>query len=195
MKEFTVPEAYRLVQRSELKEIGLTGTVLEHIKSGARLICLPSEDDNKAFFIAFRTPPTDDTGLPHIMEHSVLCGSDKYPIKDPFMELSKSSLNTFLNAMTYPDKTIYPVDAVLHPQIHRNKNIFLQEGWRYELEEPDGELTVNGVVYSEMKGAFSDPEEILARYALNSLYPDTAYRFESGGDPAVIPTLSYTRPQ
>ncbi|MBO4872258.1 MAG: insulinase family protein [Lachnospiraceae bacterium] len=207
MKEFTVPEAYRLVQRSELKEIGLTGTVLEHTKSGARLICLPSDDDNKVFFIAFRTPPADDSGLPHILEHSVLCGSDKYPIKDPFMELGKSSLNTFLNAMTYPDKTIYPVascndkdfanlmdvymDAVLHPQIHRNKNIFLQEGWRYELESRDAELNLNGVVYSEMKGAFSDPEEILARYALNSLYPDTAYRYESGGDPDAIPSLSY----
>ena len=207
MELFNIPDAYRLVQRSPLKEIGLTGTVLEHRKSGARVICLPSEDDNKAFFIAFRTPPTDDSGLPHILEHSVLCGSDKYPIKDPFMELSKSSLNTFLNAMTYPDKTIYPVascnakdfanlmdvymDAVLHPQIHRNRNIFLQEGWRYELEEKDAELKLNGVVYSEMKGAFSDPEEILSRYALNSLYPDTAYRFESGGDPAYIPTLSY----
>ncbi len=207
MKEFAVPAAYRLVLRSELKEVGLTGTVLEHVKSGARVICLPSTDDNKTFFIAFRTPPIDDSGLPHILEHSVLCGSDKYPIKDPFMELSKSSLNTFLNAMTYPDKTIYPVsscndrdfknlmdvymDAVLHPQIHREKNIFLQEGWRYELEDKDAELKLNGVVYSEMKGAFSDPEEILSRFALNSLYPDTAYRFESGGDPAFIPTLSY----
>ena len=207
MSVFDIPAAYRLVQRSELKEIGLTGTVLEHEKSGARIICLPSEDNNKAFFIAFRTPPADDSGLPHILEHSVLCGSDKYPIKDPFMELSKSSLNTFLNATTYPDKTIYPVascndkdfanlmdvymDAVLHPQIHHNKNIFLQEGWRYELEDKDAELQLNGVVYSEMKGAFSDPEEILARYSLNSLYPETAYRFESGGDPDAIPTLSY----
>ena len=207
MNEFAVPAAYRLVKRSVLKEVGLTGTVLEHERSGARVICLPSEDENKVFFIAFRTPPIDDSGLPHILEHSVLCGSDKYPVKDPFMELAKSSLNTFLNAMTYPDKTIYPVascndkdfanlmdvymDAVLHPQIHHNRNIFLQEGWRYELEDPDAELTLNGVVYSEMKGAFSDPEETLSRYAMNSLYPDTAYRFESGGDPDFIPTLSY----
>ncbi len=207
MKPFNVPSAYELIQTSELKEIGLTGLVLEHKKSGARVICLPSTDENKTFFIAFRTPPIDDSGLPHILEHSVLCGSDRYPIKDPFMELSKSSLNTFLNAMTYPDKTIYPVascndkdfanlmdvymDAVLHPLIHSNPNIFRQEGWRYELDDENAELKLNGVVYSEMKGAFSDPEECLGRYALNSLYPDTAYRYESGGDPAFIPTLSY----
>ena len=207
MKDFTIPAGYRLVQKSELKEIGLTGTELEHVGSGAHVICLPAEDDNKVFFIGFRTPPIDDSGLPHILEHSVLCGSDKYPIKDPFMELSKSSLNTFLNAITFPDKTIYPVascndkdlanlmgvylDAVFYPLIHHNKNIFLQEGWRYELESPEAELSMNGVVYSEMKGAFSSSEECLSRYAMNSLFPDTAYGFESGGDPAFIPTLSY----
>lgn len=207
MKDFTIPSAYRLIQQSELKEVGLKGTVLEHTGSGAQVICLPAEDDNKVFFIGFRTPPIDDSGLPHILEHSVLCGSDKYPIKDPFMELAKSSLNTFLNAMTYPDKTIYPVascndkdfanlmdvylDAVLHPLIHHNKNIFLQEGWRYELESPEAELGLNGVVYSEMKGAFSSSEECLARYSMNSLFPDTAYGFESGGDPEYIPGLSY----
>ncbi len=207
MKEWNIPRTYRLVKQSELKEIGLTGTELIHEKSGARVICLPSDDENKVFYIAFRTPPIDDSGLPHILEHSVLCGSDKYPIKDPFMELNKSSLNTFLNAMTYPDKTIYPVascndkdfanlmdvymDAVLHPLIHSNENIFRQEGWRYELESPEAELGINGIVYSEMKGAFSSPEETLSRYSLNTLYPDTAYRFESGGDPAFIPTLSY----
>ena len=207
MNDFRPPEAYRLVNRSEIPEIGLTGTVLEHEKSGARVICLPSEDDNKSFFIAFRTPPVDDTGLPQILEHSVLCGSDKYPIKDPFMELAKSSLNTFLNAMTYPDKTIYPVascnekdfanlmdvymDAVLHPLIHSRPQIFRQEGWRYELSDPDGELTLNGVVYSEMKGVYSDPEELLSECSVSSLFPDTAYRFESGGDPVHIPELSY----
>ena len=207
MKDFSVPSAYRKVLTSPLKEIGLTGTVLEHKKSGARVICLPSEDENKVFYIAFRTPPIDDSGLPHILEHSVLCGSDKYPLKDPFMELNKSSLNTYLNAMTYPDKTISPVascndkdfanlmdvymDAVLHPLIHSNENIFRQEGWRYELDDPEGELSLNGIVYSEMKGAFSSPDETLERYALNTLYPDTAYRFESGGDPEFIPTLSY----
>lgn len=207
MKDFKIPAAYRMLEQSELKEIGLKGTVLEHIKSGAQLLCLPSEDENKVFFIGFRTPPIDDSGLPHILEHSVLCGSDKYPIKDPFMELSKSSLNTFLNAMTFPDKTIYPVascndkdlanlmdvylDAVFYPQIHSNPNIFLQEGWRYELESPESELGMNGVVYSEMKGAFSSAEDCLERYAFNSLFPDTAYGFESGGDPAFIPTLSY----
>lgn len=207
MDQIKVPGGYRLVMESELKEIGLKGTVLEHEKSGARIICLPSEDENKVFYIGFRTPPVDDSGLPHILEHSVLCGSDKYPIKDPFMELAKSSLNTFLNAMTFPDKTIYPVascnnkdfanlmdvylDAVFNPLIHHNKNIFLQEGWRYELESPEGELGLNGVVYSEMKGAFSSAEDCLYRYAINSLYPDTAYGFESGGDPEFIPTLSY----
>lgn len=207
MNGFTIPETYRLISESPLQEIGLTGTVLEHRASGAHLICLPAEDDNKVFFIAFRTPPVDDSGLPHILEHSVLCGSDKYPIKDPFMELGKSSLNTFLNAFTYPDKTVYPVascndkdlanlmdvylDAVFHPLIHRNKNIFLQEGWRYELESPEAELGLNGVVYSEMKGAFSNPEECLSRYSGNSLFPDTAYGFESGGDPDCIPSLSY----
>lgn len=207
MSKFNVPAAYRLVMESELKEIGLTGHVLEHVKSGARLICLPAEDENKVFFIGFRTPPIDDSGLPHILEHCVLCGSDKYPIKDPFMELNKSSLNTFLNAMTFPDKTIYPVascndkdfanlmdvymDAVLHPLIHQNKNIFLQEGWRYEMESPEGELDINGIVYSEMKGAFSNSDECLYRYGMNSLFPDTAYGYESGGDPEYIPTLSY----
>ncbi len=207
MNPFSVPAAYRLVNESPLREIGLTGTVLEHTASGAHLICLPTEDDHKVFFIAFRTPPADDTGVPHILEHSVLCGSDRYPIKDPFMELGKSSLNTFLNAFTYPDKTVYPVascndkdfanlmdvymDAVLHPLIHRNRNIFLQEGWRYELEDPEADLNLNGVVYSEMKGAFSSSEECLARYSLNSLFPDTPYGFESGGDPAAIPSLTY----
>ena len=207
MKQFIIPASYEKVMESELKEIGLKGSVLLHKKSGARLICLPSEDENKVFFIGFRTPPVDDSGLPHILEHSVLCGSDKYPIKDPFMELSKSSLNTFLNAMTYPDKTLYPVascndkdfanlmdvymDAVLHPLIHQNPNIFRQEGWRYELKSPEEEIGLNGVVYSEMKGAFSSSEETLARYAVNSLFPDTAYGFESGGDPACIPNLSY----
>ncbi len=207
MNGFTIPETYRLISESPLQEIGLTGTVLEHRASGAHLICLPAEDDNKVFFIAFRTPPVDDSGLPHILEHSVLCGSDKYPIKDPFMELGKSSLNTFLNAFTYPDKTVYPVascndkdlanlmdvylDAVFHPLIHSNKNIFLQEGWRYELENAEAELGLNGVVYSEMKGAFSSSEECLSRYSVNSLFPDTAYGFESGGDPDSIPSLSY----
>lgn len=131
---------------------------------------MSNEDENKVFYIGFRTPPDDSTGLPHILEHSVLEGSDKFPVKDPFVELVKGSLNTFLNAMTYPDKTVYPVascndkdfqnlmdvylDGVLHPAIYREPKIFLQEGWHYELESPEDELAINGVVYNEMKGAF-----------------------------------------
>lgn len=204
-----VPKAYKLIRESDIGELGLHGFVLEHVKSGARLILLPAEDDNKVFAVAFRTPPVDDTGIPHILEHSVLCGSDKYPVKDPFVELMKTSPNTFLNALTYPDKTVYPVasvsdkdfanlmdvylDAVFHPRIHTDKRIFLQEGWRYELEKEDAELQLNGVVYSEMKGAFSAVDDMLDRYATNSLYLDTAYGFESGGDPQMIPSLSYEK--
>ncbi len=203
----TVPESYSVKRISELTELGLTSYELEHKKSGARVILLPAEDDNKVFAIGFRTPPVDDTGLPHILEHSVLCGSDKYPVKDPFVELMKTSPNTFLNAMTFSDKTVYPVascnpkdfnnlmdvylDAVLHPRIHSDERIFRQEGWRYEIDSTEGELQLNGVVYSEMKGAFSSVDESLERYSVNSLFPDTAYGFESGGDPEKIPTLSY----
>ena len=165
------------------------------------------EDDNKVFSIGFRTPPQDSTGLPHILEHSVLEGSEKFPVKDPFVELVKGSLNTFLNAMTYPDKTVYPVascndrdfqnlmdvylDGVLHPSIYREPKIFLQEGWHYEMEETDSPLIINGVVYNEMKGAFSSPESVLDRYTKAVLFPDTPYRHESGGDPACIPDLTY----
>ena len=204
---FTYPETYELQKRSDLKELGLAGYVLRHKKTGARLICMPADDPNKTFAIAFRTPPIDNSGLTHILEHSVLCGSDKFPVKDPFVELMKTSPNTFLNAMTYPDKTIYPVsscndkdfanlmdvylDAVFHPLLHHDERIFRQEGWRYELENEDGELSINGVVYSEMKGAFSSSDEVLERYAKQSLFPDTAYGFESGGAPESIPTLSY----
>jgi len=159
------------------------------------------------FYIGFRTPAPDDTGVPHILEHSVLCGSRDFPVKDPFVELAKGSLNTFLNAMTYPDKTVYPIascnekdfqnlmhvymDAVFYPNIYDRKEIFCQEGWHYELESEEDELTLNGVVYNEMKGAFSSPEGVLERVILNSLYPDTTYANESGGDPAAIPELTY----
>ena len=207
MEQMRFPETYELVMQSGLKELGLNAYVLRHRKTHARVICLPADDPNKTFAVAFRTPPIDNSGLTHILEHSVLCGSDKFPVKDPFVELMKTSPNTFLNAMTYPDKTIYPVcscndkdfanlmdvylDAVLHPQLHRDERIFRQEGWRYELESEEGELHLNGVVYSEMKGAFSSSDEILERYAKQSLFPDTAYGFESGGAPEAIPTLSY----
>ena len=152
------------------------------------MFLLSNEDDNKVFCIGFRTPPSDSTGVPHILEHSVLCGSDKFPVKDPFVELVKGSLNTFLNAMTYPDKTVYPVascnekdfqnlmdvymDAVLHPNIYKEEKIFKQEGWHYELESEDAPLTINGVVYNEMKGAYSSPDEVLETAIMEALFPD-----------------------
>ncbi len=182
------------------------GYVLRHKKTGAKVALLENDDVNKVFYIGFRTPPKDSTGVAHILEHSVLCGSEKFPLKDPFVELVKGSLNTFLNAMTYSDKTVYPVascndqdfqnlmdvylDAVFHPNIYKKKAIFLQEGWHYEKDE-EGNLSYNGVVYNEMKGAFSDADEILFREIQSSLYPYTPYGVESGGDPDVIPELTY----
>ena len=200
---------YKLIKEQELKDINSFGVLLNHEKSGAKVLLLKNDDENKSFCIGFRTPPYDDTGLPHILEHSVLCGSRKFPVKEPFVELMKSSLNTFLNAMTFPDKTIYPVascndkdfknlmdvymDAVLYPNIHSKEEIFKQEGWHYELESIDGDLSYNGVVYNEMKGAFSSPDGILGRESLNSLFPDTAYGVESGGNPEFIPSLTYEK--
>lgn len=200
-------DAYELIEEKDLKDINSQGYLFRHKKSGARVSVVSNEDENKVFYIAFRTPPEDSTGVPHIIEHTVLCGSEKFPVKDPFVELVKGSLNTFLNAITYPDKTIYPVascnekdfqnlmhvylDAVFHPNIYQHEEIFRQEGWHYELEEKDAPITINGVVYNEMKGAFSSPEGVLDRMILNSLFPDTAYHHESGGDPEVIPQLTY----
>ena len=200
-------KAYDIVKAEDLPDIHGEGYLLKHKKSGARIMLLPNKDSNKVFNIAFRTPPTDSTGVPHIIEHTVLCGSKKYPLKDPFVELAKGSLNTFLNAMTYPDKTMYPVastndkdfknlmdvylDAVFYPNIYREEKLFRQEGWHYELENAQAPLTINGVVYNEMKGVFSSPDDILEREIFNSLFPDTPYGVESGGDPAVIPELTY----
>lgn len=200
-------EKYEFLEEKWIEDIKSQSYYLRHKKSGARIALLSNDDENKVFSIAFRTPPKDSTGLPHILEHSVLCGSRKYPVKDPFVELAKGSLNTFLNAMTYPDKTIYPVascndkdfqnlmsvymDAVFYPNIYEHDEIFRQEGWHYELESKDSDIKINGVVYNEMKGAFSSPESIVEREILNTLYPDTAYFYESGGDPKVIPQLSY----
>ena len=199
--------AYEVKQQRVLGELSSTGTVLEHKKTGARIFLITNEDENKVFTIGFRTPPADDTGLPHILEHSVLCGSDKFPLKDPFVELVKGSLNTFLNAMTYPDKTVYPVascnekdfqnlmdvymDAVLHPNIYHEEKIFMQEGWHYELEDADAPLIYNGVVYNEMKGAYSSPESLLQRGIQQALFPENCYGRDSGGDPAAIPGLTY----
>ena len=199
--------AYETVSVTDIPDIKSTGYLLKHKKTGAKVVCIENDDENKVFYIGFRTPPEDSTGVPHIIEHSVLCGSKKYPAKDPFVELAKGSLNTFLNAMTYPDKTLYPVascndqdfanltdvylDAVFHPNIYSRKEIFKQEGWHYEIDDKNSPVTINGVVYSEMKGAFSSPDDMLGRAVFDSLFPDTCYGVESGGDPDVIPSLTY----
>ncbi len=205
--EFQNLKAYTLVMKKELTDIGSVGYLLRHNKTGARVMLIENEDDNKVFNIAFRTTPTNSTGVPHIIEHTVLCGSRKYPSKDPFVELVKGSMNTFLNAMTYPDKTMFPVascndqdfrnlmdvylDAVFYPNIYRNEKIFRQEGWSYQIEDRDDPVVINGVVYNEMKGAFSSPDDVLERKIMNSLFPDTTYGVESGGDPEHIPELTY----
>lgn len=199
--------AYELVEKREIKDLNSIGYILKHKKTKAKVVLLENDDENKVFYIGFRTPPKNSTGVAHILEHSVLCGSEKYPLKDPFVELAKGSLNTFLNAMTYPDKTVYPVascndkdfenlmnvylDAVFYPNIYKEKKIFMQEGWHYHLEKPEDDIQYNGVVYNEMKGAFSSPDDVLDRTVLNALYPDNTYSNESGGDPDNIPDLSY----
>ncbi len=199
--------AYELIKKEEIADIQSTGWLLRHKKSGARVLLLENTDDNKVFNIAFRTTPTNSTGVAHIMEHTVLCGSKHFPSKDPFVELVKGSMNTFLNAMTYPDKTMFPVascndtdfanlmhvylDAVFYPNIYQKEEIFRQEGWHYQLEKAEDELTYNGVVYNEMKGAYSSPDDVLERRIMNSLFPDNTYAYESGGDPQNIPELSY----
>lgn len=198
---------YQLIKESYIEEVQSNVKLLKHIKSGARVLLLENEDNNKVFTVGFRTPPTNDTGVPHILEHSTLCGSKKFPVKDPFIELLKSSLNTFLNAMTFPDKTIYPVascnekdfknlmevymDAVFYPNVYIHEEIFKQEGWHYELESVDSDIIYNGVVYNEMKGAFSSAEQVIDRMTRHFMYPDTPYGVESGGDPDFIPELTY----
>lgn len=197
---------FAITEKKDVHDIGATLYKMEHRKSGAELAFFDREDTNKTFLIAFRTVPEDDTGVFHILEHSVLCGSDKFPVKEPFVELLKSSLKTFLNAMTYNDKTVYPVsskndkdflnlvnvymDAVLHPSMLRDEKIFMQEGWHYELSE-DGRLSYNGVVYNEMKGAYSSPDDLANERLMNMLYPDSCYSKDSGGNPDFIPSLTY----
>ena len=197
---------YEVIEKREIADINSMAILCRHKKTGARVALVSNDDDNKVFYIGFRTTPKDSTGVAHILEHSVLCGSKEFPIKDPFIELAKGSLNTFLNAVTYPDHTVYPVascndkdfqnlmhvylDAVFYPNIYRNEAIFRQEGWHYELDE-NGELSYNGVVYNEMKGAFSSPDSVLFREITTALYPHTTYGCESGGDPKVIPELTY----
>lgn len=198
---------YTVIKEERLEELDGTGFLLRHNQTGARVVVISNEDDNKVFQIGFKTPPKDDTGVPHILEHSVLCGSREFPLKDPFVELVKGSLNTFLNAMTYPDKTVYPVasqndkdffnlmhvylDAVFYPNIYQKPEILKQEGWHYDLESEDAPLTYNGVVFNEMKGVFSSPDQQLARVIQKSLLSDTPYGFESGGDPKSVPDLTY----
>lgn len=198
---------FRVNAMSHIEEVNSDAYVMEHVKSGARLMYLDNDDDNKVFYIAFRTTPDNSKGVPHIMEHSTLCGSRKYPLKEPFVELAKGSLNTFLNAITWPDKTMYPIasrndvdfhnlmdvylDAVFYPNCLKNPQILMQEGWHYELENKEAPLTYNGVVYNEMKGALSSPEAIMEDRAMEKSFPDTTYGVESGGDPEVIPTLSF----
>ena len=198
--------SYEVIEKRKIADIDSMAYLCRHKKTGARVALLSNDDDNKVFYIGFRTTPKDSTGVAHILEHSVLCGSREFPIKDPFIELAKGSLNTFLNAMTYPDRTVYPVascndkdfqnlmhvylDAVFYPNIYENEAIFRQEGWHYELDEA-GKLSYNGVVYNEMKGAFSSPDSVLYREISTALYPDTTYAFESGGDPKAIPELTY----
>ena len=207
MKKIESLSVYELIEEKKLEDLKSEGYILKHKKSGARIVLISNDDDNKVFNIGFRTPPKDSTGVAHILEHSVLCGSREFPVKDPFVELVKGSLNTFLNAMTYPDKTVYPVascndkdfqnlmhvylDAVFYPNIYKTDKIFKQEGWHYHLENPEDELTINGVVYNEMKGAFSSPDDVMYRAQMEGLYPDTTYGVESGGDPEVIPQLTY----
>ena len=200
-------KGYHLVQEEYVQEIESQVYLYEHEKTKAKVLFMANTDSHKTFGIGFRTPPQDSTGTPHIIEHSVLCGSRKFPMKDPFIELSKGSLNTYLNAMTYPDKTLYPVssqndadfhnlmdvylDAVFFPNIYKNDAILMQEGWRYHIEKPEDELVYKGVVYNEMKGAFSSPEEVSFRKIKEALFPDTIYANESGGAPEAIPDLTY----
>jgi len=205
----TTHAGFTVTSVEQVHELSGCAYVMRHDATGARLVWLACDDVNKAFCIGFKTPPADDTGVFHILEHSVLCGSDRFPVKEPFVNLLKSSMQTFLNAMTYPDKTIYPVastntqdlenlmdvylDAVLHPAIYQRPRIFEQEGWHLELDDADAPLRYNGVVFNEMKGALSDPDDVLYHELNAALFPNTPYAFESGGNPRAIPTLTYEK--
>jgi len=204
--EVTHP-AYDVVLRDVVDEYGAYCTLYKHRKSGAEILSVSNDDDNKVFGITFRTPPDDSTGVPHILEHSVLCGSRKYTTKDPFVHLLKGSLQTFLNAFTYPDRTCYVVasqnlkdfrnlinvymDAVLHPRAVDDPMVLAQEGWHLELEDKDQPLIYKGVVYNEMKGVYSQPDSLLNRYSQRSIFPDNTYGVDSGGDPRDIPNLDF----
>ena len=200
---------FELAREETIAEIASTARLYRHLKTGAELLSLVTSDENKVFGVTFRTPPADSTGVAHILEHSVLCGTRKYPVKDPFAELAKGSLCTFLNAMTYPDKTTYPtastnlrdfynlvdvyLDSVFHPRLERET--FLQQGWHYEIEGAQGDLFYKGVVFNEMKGAYSSPDSLLATWSQRCLYPDNSYGVDSGGDPRNILDLTYDKLQ
>ena len=194
--------AFNVVENTKIDEYGVQAILYEHKKSGAQVMSVISPDENKVFGITLRTPPGDSTGVPHILEHSVLCGSKKYPVKEPFVDLLKGSLQNFLNAFTYPDRTCYPVastntkdfynlisvylDAVLHPRAVSDPQVLEQEGWHLELEKPEDPLTYKGVVCNEMKGVYSSPDSLLGRATQQALFPDNAYGVDSGetfGDP------------
>ncbi|MFZ2357933.1 MAG: insulinase family protein [Anaerolineae bacterium] len=200
-----IAHGFELIEDRSIPEINAQAKLYRHVKTGARLLSLENDDENKVFGVAFATPPEDSTGLPHILEHSVLCGSQTYPVREPFKELRKGSLNTFLNAMTFPDKTVYPVasqnqadfsnltrvylDAVFKPFI--TPETLQTQGWHYETDGPDAPLTYKGVVFNEMKGVYSSPDALIGRYSQQTVFPDTIYGLDSGGDPAVIPDLTY----
>jgi len=199
--------AFEILSTDVVTEFGAYCTMYRHKQSGAELLSVSTDDDNKCFGITFRTPPSDSTGVPHILEHSVLCGSRKYTTKDPFVQLLQGSLQTFLNAFTYPDRTCYVVasqntkdfynlinvysDAVFHPRAVSDPMVHAQEGWHLELEKKEDPLTYKGVVYNEMKGVYSSPDSLLMREAQQSIFPDNAYGVDSGGDPKDIPNLSF----
>ena len=203
----SIYHGFILNKEEEIKEVNSIVRIFEHEKTGARLLHMENDDSNKVFSIGFKTPPSDSTGVMHILEHSVLCGSKKFPTKEPFVELVKGSLNTFLNAMTFSDKTVYPIasknekdffnlmdvylDAVFNPNIYNTKEILMQEGWHHHLENKEDELSYKGVVYNEMQGAFSSPDGVLVRKIQETLFPDNTYSNESGGDPKYIPDLTY----
>ncbi|MBK1468532.1 insulinase family protein [Parvimonas parva] len=200
-------KGYKLIQEKHIKDVNSDCVLLEHEKTGAKVFLMKNDDDNKTFGIGFKTLPKDNTGICHIIEHSVLSGSRKFQTKEPFMDMVKISMATFLNALTFPDKTIYPVssrnekdfknlmdvymDAVFYPVMKKDRRIFMQEGWHYELENAEDELNIKGVVYNEMKGAYSVPETTLYYRVNNALCPDTVYAMESGGEPYEIPNLTY----
>lgn len=201
----TTLHGFTLLRAEDISELHCHARLLRHDQTGAELLSLENDDENKCFGVAFRTPPADSTGVAHILEHAVLAGSRKYPLKDPFAELLKGSVKTFLNAFTYPDKTCYPVasqnaqdfynlvdvylDTVFYPLLR--PQTFQQQGWHYELEQADGALIYKGVVFNEMKGVYGSPDAVLGRYTRQAVFPDTTYGVDSGGDPAHIPDLTY----